>query len=438
MTQRTLHKLSARTVASATKPGRYGDGGGLYLVVTSSGSRKWVFRYTMGGEQRDMGLGAAREVTLAKARELANIARGEVQDGLDPIEKRQDRKLEERAAVSEQMTFKECAEQYIAANESGWRNAKHRAQWKSTFNDTRRGKKLFPALTTPINDVPVRRLGTFGKDALAHSGQLASATRLVLQCIEPVWATKTETASRARGRIESVLDWAKVSGFRQGENPARWQGHLDQILPRPSKLKRVRHHPALPYEDLPAFMVELRGHSGESARALEFTILTAARTGAVIGATASEIDLASKVWTVPAERAGTKIVGDEPKARRVPLCDRAIEILDSLPSDPNGYLFAGAKPDAPLSDMAMLELMREICPDYVPHGFRSTFKDWCSETTNFPNEVSEAALWHGVADKVEAAYRRGDLFEKRRALMTAWEAFCNPRTGIVVQLPVRA
>jgi integrase len=242
-----------------------------------------------------------------------------------------------------------------------------------------------------------------------------------------------------RGRVESILDWAKVNGFREGENPARWKGHLEFVLPKRSKVKRVRHHPALPYDDIPAFAAELREREEQSARALEFLVLTAARTEAVIGALLSEVDFDEKVWTVPPDRAATKIVGEDPKPRRVPLSDRAIKLLKSLPREENNpYLFNGGIAGKPLSNMAMLELMREIRPGFVPHGLRSTFKDWCAETTNYPNEVSEAALWHAVADKVEAAYRRGDLFEKRRRPMAEWAKYCTgqgaAKRGAFVQM----
>jgi integrase len=330
-----------------------------------------------------------------------------------------------RLDAAKSVTFKHCADRYIASHSGSWRNEKHRAQWFSTFNDTKRGSIKFPAFTKPINNLPVATIDT----------------DLVNKCLEPIWNEKPETAGRVRGRIESVLDWAKVSGFRQGENPARWKGHLDQLLPKKSKISRVRHHPALPYPEVPAFMAELRTREGQSARALEFTVLTAARTGAVIGAVLDEIDLNSKIWTVAPERTGAKITGEDPKPRRVPLCDRAMEILKALPREEgNPHVFIGGKEGASLSDMAMLELMRGICPGYVPHCFRSTFKDWCSETTNYPNEVSEAALWHAVADKVEAAYRRGDLFEKRRRLMAEWSKYCSTpgaaKRGSVV--PLRA
>jgi integrase len=248
----------------------------------------------------------------------------------------------------------------------------------------------------------------------------------VLKILRPIWNGKPETANRVRGRIETILDWAKAHAYRAGDNPARWKGHLDNVLPKKSKVKRTRHHPALPYADVPAFMADLRAREGLTARALEFTVLTAGRTGAVIGATLDEIDIDAKVWTVPPERTGAKISGEAPAPRRVPLSDRAVEILKALPKEKgNPHVFIGAKRGNALSNMAMLELMREMRPGYVPHGFRSTFKDWCSETTIYPNEVSEAALWHVVADKVEAAYRRGDLFEKRRALMADWAVYCS-------------
>jgi integrase len=269
-------------------------------------------------------------------------------------------------------------------------------------------------------------LATYAYPTIGDISVAAVDTALVVKIIEPLWSTKPETGSRIRGRIESVLDWAKVRGFRLGENPARWKGHLNKALPKRSKVKPVRHHPALPYDEIPTFMGALRDSEGQSARALEFTVLTAARTGATIGARLDEVDFVNKLWTVPPERAGTKMMEDDPKPRRVPLSDRAIEILKALPrEDGNPYVFIGAKPGQPLSDMAMLELLREMRPGFVPHGFRSTFKDWCSETTNYPNEVSEQALWHSVSDEVEAAYRRGDLFEKRRRLMAQWARYCG-------------
>ncbi len=259
---------------------------------------------------------------------------------------------------------------------------------------------------------------------------------MVLKILRPIWTTKPETAGRVRTRIAKILDWAKTNSYRHGDNPARWQGHLENVLPEKSKVSSVRHHPALPYADVPKFVAELRDVEGITARALEFAILTAGRTGAVIGAVWDEVDLQAKTWTVPPERIGTKITGDDAKPRLVPLSDRAIEILKALPREKgNPHVFIGQKRrikpgkkrTEALSNMAMLELMREMRPGFVPHGFRSSFKDWAVETTNYPNMVSEAALWHVVADKVEAAYRRGDLFEKRRRLMANWAKYCAGR-----------
>jgi integrase len=395
------NKLSATKVARLNKPGRYGDGLGLWLQVSKWKTKSWVFQYTINGRVRQLGLGPLHTIGLADAREEARKARVTVRAGTDPIEAKRKKRVDTAVAAAKSVTFKECALKYIAAHEGSWRNDKHRAQWKST-------------------------LSTYAYPTIGHLPVSEVDTALVVKIIEPIWHAKPETAGRVRGRIEKVLDWAKVSGFRSGENPARWKGHIDKVLPKGSKVKRVRHHPALPYADLPAFMLELRAREGQSARALEFTVLTAGRTGAVIGAILDELDLDAKIWTVPPERAGTKMTGDDPKPRRVPLSDRAVEILRALPREEgNPHVFIGAESGEPLSDMAMLELLREMRPGFVPHGFRSTFKDWCAEVTNYPNEVSEAALWHGVADKVEAAYRRGDLFEKRRRLMAQWARYCG-------------
>jgi len=398
---RDSNRLTKLKVEKLKKPGRYGDGGGLALQISKWGTKAWLFRYERDGREHQMGLGPLMTISLAEARQRATNARKVLLDGLDPIAARKEGRLAARLEAARQIKFQDCAEKYIASHEAGWRNEKHRTQWKSTL-----AKYAYPA----IGDLPVSAIDT----------------ALIIKIIEPLWGKKTETASRLRGRIEKVLDWAKVRGFREGENPARWHGHLDHLLPKKSKIAAVKHHPALPYTEIPAFMAGLRARDGIGARALEFTVLTAARTGATIGATRDEVDVASRVWTVPPERAGTKITGDEPKPRRVPLCDRALEILQSLPREKgNPHVFIGAKAGKSLTNMAMLELMREMRPEYVPHGFRSTFKDWCSETTNYPGEVSEAALWHVVADEVEAAYRRGDLFEKRRRLMRDWARYCS-------------
>jgi integrase len=397
---REINKLAARRITTERRPGRHADGGGLYLSISENGGRRWVFLFKRNGKSREMGLGGVSGVGLALARTLAEAARADLAKGLDPIAERDAR---QRAAM-DALTFEQCAELFLKSNESGWRNEKHRAQWRSTLK-----KYVYP---------------TIGNKAAANVD-----TGDVMGILEPLWGVKTETASRVRGRIEAVLDWARARGHRTGENPARWKGHLDHLLPKRSKVARVRHHPALPYTELPAFMVDLRSREGTAALALEFAILTAARTGATIGATIGEFDVAAKIWTVAPERAGTKISGDNPEARRVPLSSRAVEIVnmfltlhgDGAPS--STPLFPGEGKGEGLSNNAMLALLERMeRSDITVHGFRSTFKDWVSECTSFPNHVSEAALWHAVADKVEAAYRRGDLLKKRTALMAAWGA----------------
>lgn len=401
------NKLSATFVARSKEPGRYGDGGGLYLQVKPGGTKSWLFRFQLRGKARQMGLGPADIIGLAEAREKARECRRKVLTGADPIDARRQERSAEQAAAERAMTFKECADAYIAAHRASWRNAKHAAQWEATFAETRRGKRVFPAATESINDLSVT----------------AVDTALVLKVLERIWSGKPETASRVRGRIESVLDWATARGYRQGENPARWKGHLDHLLPRRGKLARVRHHAALPYPELPAFMTELRAKPGVSARALEFTILTVGRTGEVIAASWEEIDTAAAIWTVAAERMKSG------REHRVPLCDRALAILNDLPREAgnsNGFVFIGARGSRPLSNMALLAVLKRMQrADLTVHGFRSSFRDWAAETTNFPNHVVEMALAHAIGGGVEAAYRRGDLFAKRKALMDEWGRYCE-------------
>jgi integrase len=315
--------------------------------------------------------------------------------GIDPVDARRSPK---RLADAKRLTFKQCAEKYIAAHQGAWRNGRHREQWKAT-------------------------LSTYAYPIIGELSVAEIDTALVTRVLEPIWASTTETATRLRGRIEAVLDWAKARGYRSGENPARWKGHLSNLLGNPTKLKKrngSRHHPAMPYPELPGFMQELRGRDSVSARALEFTVLCAARTGEVLGANwEEEIDLADKTWTVPAER----MKGG--REHRVPLSERALEILTQLPREPrNPFVFIGGKAGAGLTGMAMLQLLRGMRPGLSVHGFRSTFRDWCAERTNYPSEVAEMALAHAVSSKVEAAYRRGDLKEKRRRLMAEWAKYC--------------
>jgi integrase len=399
--------LTARQVETRRLPGLFADGGGLYLQVTASGARSWIFRYQLAGRRRDMGLGSAERfgVTLAEARERARAARRLVEEQIDPIDAR---RAERNAAVLERVraiTFKECAARYIAAHRQGWKNPVHATQWPSTLESY-----VYPV---------------FGEVALP-----AIDVGLVMQAIEPIWNRKPETASRVRGRIENILDYAAARGWRSGENPARWRGHLDKLLPKKTKVRQVQHHAALPHAELGAFMAELRQQNGIAARALDFAILTAARTSEVIGARWSEVNLAERLWTVPAERMKPG------REHRVPLSQPALAVLRDMAAIRLGdFVFPGNSAAGKLSNMAMLALLRRMGRgDLTAHGFRSTFSDWAAERTGFPAEVREMALAHAVGDKVEAAYRRGDLFQKRRQIMDAWAKFCGApaRRGQVV------
>jgi integrase len=385
-------KLTTRTVATA-KVGRHGDGAGLWLVVAESGARKWVFRFSFAGKVTEMGLGSFNAVSLAEARELAGAARKKVKDGVNPIEARRHAKLAQAAKPS----FGQMADALIASKEAGWRNAKHRYQWRQTLSD---------AYVKALRPLPVDAVST------AH----------VLSVLEPVWLTKSETASRLRGRIEAVIDFARARGHisQAQSNPARWRGHLDHLLAKPSKLRRG-HHAALPYEEVPSFMARLRAReSSLAARALEFLILTGARTGEALKAEWCEFDLGRGVWTVPAQRMKA---GQE---HRVPLVERAMTILIGLAEGrTSAFVFPGQRPDRPLSDMAMATVLRRMGVDVTVHGFRSAFRDWAGDKTSFPREVAEGVLAHTIGNKVEQAYRRGDALEKRRQLMEAWARYCG-------------
>jgi integrase len=346
------------------------------------------------GRARKMGLGPFPTVPLTKARQKVQEARRSVLEGIDPIDARNAWRAQARLQVAKAVTFEECGKNYIAAHESGWHNEKHREQWANTL-----GRYVYPI----IGNLPVA----------------AVDTGLVLKVIEPIWNSKPETAGRVRGRIESILDWAKARGYRDGENPARWRGHLDNLLPAKGKISTVKHHKAMPYRDLPAFMAKLRCRPDVSARALEFTILTAARTGEILGAERQEFDLDLRVWVVPPSRMKAR------REHRVPLSERAVEIID-LQRHNHKFVFPGARLDSPLSNMAMLEMLRGVVGNGITvHGFRSSFMDWAHETTIYPKEMMDIALAHVVADKVEAAYRRGDMFDKRRQLMTDWQTHCQ-------------
>jgi integrase len=396
MPRKVNNALTPLTVKNA-KPGRHADGGGLHLLVKESGARSWVFRFMLNGKSRDVGLGTAGPggTSLADARTARDALRLKVKAGIDPLQERQ-QEAEEALAMAQAanvagITFKAVAEAYIETNEGSWRNDKHRLQWKNTLSTY-----VYPV----IGDLPVAKVGT------AH----------VLQILEPIWKAKTETASRLRGRMETILDAAKARGYRDGENPARWRGHIAQILPARSRLTRG-HHKAMPYEAVPAFVGALHQRAAVAALALEFAILTAARTGEVIGAKWGEVDLEKAVWTIPASRMKAG------KEHRVPLSPRAVEILNAVQELRQEWLFPAVR-GGTLSGMAMSMLLRRMQVDVTVHGFRSSFRDWCAESTGYAHEVAEMALAHTIDNKVERAYRRGDLFEKRRRLMGDWATFC--------------
>lgn len=391
--------------------GYYADGGNLYLQVAPSGSKSWIFMYTLDGKTREMGIGSVATFSLAEARERAAENRKLLTDGKDPMAVKREREVARRMAEANLITFDQAAAQYIEAHESGWKNAKHIEQWRTTL-------KIY---ASPVmGDMPVSLIDT----------------AMVLRILKPIWNNKTETATRIRGRIEKVLDWAKVQGYRSGENPAAWRGHLDKLLPPPKKVADVEHHAALPWKEIGAFMVQLRQAPGLAALLVELIILTATRTSEALLARWSEFDEKERVWTIPAERMKAK------KEHTVPLSDAVLSLLKRIQAETvdaeSEYLFPGRKEGA-MSNMAGLALLRRMGRgDLTVHGFRSTFRDWCAEATDYPNHVAEKALAHVIDDKTEAAYRRGELLAKRRALMHDWSVYCNtaPSSGTVV--PIRS
>jgi integrase len=387
---RQINRLSPRSVATETRFGRHADGGGLYLVVDKSGAKRWVFLFRWLKKLKEMGLGGVTAVPLAKAREQAAACRAQLAAGINPIVAR-------RSAKAESPTFGAFADAFIATKEAEWRNAKHQYQWRMT-------------------------LSTYAKPLRAKF--VSEITTLdVLATLKPLWTTKSETASRLRGRIEAVLDAARAAGHRTAENPARWRGHLDKLLPRPRKLARG-HHAAMPYVELPAFITRMREREAVAARALEFVILTAARSGEVLGMIWAELDLEAKLWVVPETRMKAG------REHRVPLSDQALKVIERLPALNQGdnseaYVFPGHRKGRPLSNTAMEMLLRRMELNITTHGFRSSFRDWAGDRTHFPREVAEAALAHTVGDETERAYRRGDALAKRRELMDAWAQYCD-------------
>jgi integrase len=410
MPRKLSNALTPLAVKSA-KVGRHADGAGLHLLVKESGARSWVYRFMLKGTTRDVGLGTAGQggISLADARDLAAALRLKVKAGVDPLQERHREAAQAlasaQAAQVAGMTFKTVAEAYIAANEASWRNDKHRQQWRNTL-----ASYVYPVM----GELPVADIRT------AH----------VLQILEPMWADKPETASRIRGRIETVLDAAKARGYREGENPARWRGHIAQVLPARSRLSRG-HHKAMPYDAIPAFLAQLHEREAMAALAMEFVILTAARTSEMLGATWAEVDLAKARWTIPAARMKAG------KEHRVPLSPRAVEILEKVKPFGKASLFPSDK-GGKLSTMAMAMLLRRMKSDCTVHGFRSAFRDWSAECTGYAHEVCEIALAHVIGNKSEAAYRRGDMFEKRRRLMADWADYCaQPPAAAGSVVPIR-
>jgi integrase len=398
---REIGRLTALKVEKAKEPGMYADGAGLYLRVTPEGTKNWVLRYMLHRKPHWMGLGPLSLYGLGEARAHALDARRKRHEGIDPIAARRALRAKLLLDDAKTVTFEQCAENYMASHRAGWRNAKHKYQWSATL-----ATYAYPV----IGALPVQ----------------AVDTALVLKVLEGIWTAKPETANRVRQRIENILDFAKVRGWRDGgENPARWRGHLDHLLPARSRVRAVEHLAALPYAELPSLMARLREREAVAARALEFLILTAARTGEVIGARWNEIDLLDKVWTVPKERMKVH------REHRVALSPRALAILGEMQmvrqnDADDAFVFPGPKQGAPLSNMALMMLLRRMgIANLTVHGFRATFKTWASERSNFHNEIIEASLAHVIGGKVEQAYMRGDLFEKRRRLMQQWAIFCT-------------
>jgi integrase len=391
-----VKKLSAILVSKLSSPGHYGDGDGLWLQISGSGSKSCVFRFTLAGRSREMGLGGLNAVSLTIARERARECRLLLTEGKDPIVARNANRTASALSRARAKTFDQCAAAYISAHRSSWKSAKHAAQWETSLAN----------YASPV----------FG--ALPVSG---GDTDLVVQVLRSIWNTKTETAVRLRGRIECILDWATVSKYRQGENPARWRGHLQNLLADPNKLAPVTNFPALPWREMAAFMVDLVEREGTAALAVQFAILTACRSGEVRGAKWSEIDLGEKLWTIPAARMKAG------KEHRVPLSPAAVALLGQLPRD-GDLVFPGRARDTMLSDMSLTAVLRRMARgDIAVHGFRCTFRDWCAEAAgnSFSRETCEHALAHSLPNKMEAAYRRGDLFDKRVPLMQAWAEYCT-------------
>jgi integrase len=406
MAKKFTGKLTVQDVGRLGS-GTHHDGPNLYLQVRGQ-ARSWLFRYMMDGQRYEMGIGPARKVIIDDARRRADQLNRQVGNGINPMLAKREAKAERKLETVKRITFRECADGYIVAHRETWRSAKHRNQWDATL-----ATYVLPVFGgRPVDEVD---------------------TELVMKVVEPIWSAKPETANRVRGRIESILDWAKARGYRNGENPARWRGHLSNLLPKRSKVRAVVHHPALPYTEIASFMTELRKREGYAASALEFLILTATRTGEALGARWSEIDLEQRLWTVPASRMKAG------REHRVPLSGAAVTVLERMWTiRQSDVVFPGIQSGQPLSNMTMIAVLQRMDrADLTVHGFRSTFRDWAAECTTFERDVIEMALAHVTGNKVETAYRRGDLFDKRRRLMDAWAAYCDGNSSAEI-IPIRA
>ncbi|WP_082079880.1 tyrosine-type recombinase/integrase [Cupriavidus basilensis] len=404
MAARQLNRLSAIGISKEVNPGYYADGGGLYLQISPSGSRSWIFRFTIGGRTREMGLGPLALLPLAAARKEAADCRMLVKQRIDPIEARKARSVAAASSGASRL-FRDAATEFITARRPGWKSAKHAQQWTNT-------------------------IVTYANPVIGHLDVSVIDTEMIVRMLQPIWSKKAETARRVRGRVKAILDAEMVLGNRLGDNPARYVDHLDRVLPRTKKRRQVNHHPALPWEQIPTFMSDLKDRPRRAARALHLLILTAARTNEIRLATADEFDLDAKVWIVPGERMKGGM------AHRVPLCDQAVEIVRAaMEKYRSVYLFPGFKEGKPLSNMAMLKVLEMMkCDDITVHGFRSTFRDWVADCTDYPDSLAEQALAHTITSSTEAAYRRRDMLERRRPMMQDWAQYCAGQTGQVLTL----